>query len=147
MRPSFIVLLVLSLSLLVALVPVVVVSSVSIPTTVSISINNLYLPLLRRAHTAYTLDHPEFTSVTFTTSSGSAGSITHAASNAFDIIISTNSVPYAVQPTVPTIKSYPFLVNAFTPYYNLPVKTVGSAQLVLTMLAACQIWRKNITVW
>jgi ABC-type phosphate transport system substrate-binding protein len=152
MRPFFVAswlpLFVLALLSVFTVLPVVVDgTAVTIPTTITVSVNTQFIPLMRRAHTAYTLNHPEFTRVTFASSSGSTGGIKDAISGAFDLVVSTNPIPYAMQPSAPNVKSYPFFSSAYAPFYNFPVKTVGSAQLVLTMLAMCQIWRKNITVW
>lgn len=123
-------------------------SPTKVPTTISASVNSLFVPLIQKAYTAYTLDHPDFPPLTIKTTSGSAAALAAASTGEYDFVVATNSIPYANQAAFPSMRTYPLVVNSFAPFYNLPVDVVGSSDpLVLTSLVACQIWRKEITLW
>lgn len=109
------------------------------------SADALYLPLLKRAHTAYqTGADGGLTTLTLSRTIGWSAGVSAAASRQFDVVSSSSASAGGARVS-PFVRAFPFLVHAVAPAYHLPDDAVTT--LVLNMETACRIWRGNVTFW
>lgn len=109
-------------------------------------VNQLYYAAVQQALVAYQLITPDFIGIELSLAAGAAAGLAGALSGEYDFVIHTGALAPVSQAVVPNVESYPILLNAHAPFYNLP-SSVGTDTLVLTSRAACEIWRSNITMW